>query len=171
MDQHLGSKFKNLVVSFFLLDTHNVIFLAPACDRMIVRLAKRFASHQGGFTQLHQMGIGLVTSTFAMISAGMLEVVRLKIVRWNNYFDMQKIPTTVLWQVPYYFLLGSAEVFTNHTARAAPLDTREFERGPSSLFPLALGHPQLEKLLCGLGIAEWYTYKKPRVTAEALTEL
>ncbi|KAK3037418.1 hypothetical protein RJ639_030180 [Escallonia herrerae] len=96
MDQHLRSKFKNLAVSFFPFDTYNVIFLAPVCDRMIVRLAKRFTSHQGGFTKLQQMGIGLMTSTFAMISVGMLELVQLKTVRRNNYFNMQKIPMTVL---------------------------------------------------------------------------
>ncbi|KAK2968869.1 hypothetical protein RJ640_023919 [Escallonia rubra] len=77
--------------SLFLYNTPNVIFSAPVCNRMIVRVAKKFTGHQGGFTWLQQMGIGLVTSTFAMISARMLEVVRLKTVGRNNYFGMRNI--------------------------------------------------------------------------------
>ncbi|KAL0338218.1 UNVERIFIED_CONTAM: protein NRT1/ PTR FAMILY 8.2 [Sesamum angustifolium] len=59
------------------------------------------------------MGIGLVIATFAMIVAGLLEVARLDYVRRNNYYDQPTIPMSIFWQVPQYFLVGCAEVFTN----------------------------------------------------------
>ncbi|KAK7321051.1 hypothetical protein VNO77_31194 [Canavalia gladiata] len=48
-----------------------------------------------------------------MIVAGVLEVVHLYIVKQNNYHDLEVIPMSIFWQVPQYFLVGAAEVFTN----------------------------------------------------------
>lgn len=47
-----------------------------------------------------------------MIAAGVLEVVRLNYVRKNNYYDVETVPMSIFWQVPQYFLVGCAEVFT-----------------------------------------------------------
>ncbi|KAK9010129.1 hypothetical protein V6N11_036644 [Hibiscus sabdariffa] len=41
-----------------------------------------------------------------------LEVARLRIVQKNNYYDLESIPMSIFWQVPEYFLVGCAEVFT-----------------------------------------------------------
>ncbi|KAK9047711.1 hypothetical protein V6N11_053547 [Hibiscus sabdariffa] len=46
------------------------------------------------------------------LNAGILEVVRLRIVQKNNYYDLESIPMSIFWQVPGYFLVGCAEVFT-----------------------------------------------------------
>ncbi|KAF7846542.1 hypothetical protein BT93_L4181 [Corymbia citriodora subsp. variegata] len=58
------------------------------------------------------MGIGLFISIFAMISAAMLEVIRLKMVRRHDYYNYKYVPMSIFWQVPQYFLIGCAEVFT-----------------------------------------------------------
>ncbi|KAJ6699482.1 OLIGOPEPTIDE TRANSPORTER-RELATED [Salix purpurea] len=87
-------------------------FWAPVYDRVIVPYARKFTGHERGFTQLQRMGIGLVISIVSMIVAGVLEVVRLKFVRENIYYDLEYIPMTIFWQVPQYFLIGCAEVFT-----------------------------------------------------------
>ncbi|GJU39511.1 NRT1/ PTR family 8.2-like protein [Tanacetum coccineum] len=58
------------------------------------------------------MGTGLVISIFAMLAAGILEVIRLGIVKRNNYYDLEHMPMSIFWQVPQYFLIGCAEVFT-----------------------------------------------------------
>ncbi|KAK7339835.1 hypothetical protein VNO77_20521 [Canavalia gladiata] len=113
MDQHIGPHFKIPSASLSLFDTLSVIFWAPVYDRIIVPCARKFTGHEQGFTQLQRMGIGLVISTFAMIVAGILEVVRLDMVRKNNYYDLETIPMSIFWQVPQYFLVGCAEVFTN----------------------------------------------------------
>ncbi|ESW12377.1 hypothetical protein PHAVU_008G107200 [Phaseolus vulgaris] len=113
MDQHVGPHFKIPSASLTIFDTLSVIFWAPFYDRIIVPYASRFTGHKHGFTQLQRIGIGLVISTIAMVVAGILEVVRLDIIRKNNYYDFQTIPLSIFWQVPQYFLVGCAEVFTN----------------------------------------------------------
>ncbi|KAL0426269.1 UNVERIFIED_CONTAM: protein NRT1/ PTR FAMILY 8.2 [Sesamum latifolium] len=112
MDQHIGSKFKIPAASLSLFDTLSVIFWAPVYDLVIIRIARKYTGHERGFTQLQRMGIGLVISIFAMIVAGGLEVFRLNYVRRNNYYDLETIPMSIFWQVPQYFLVGCAEVFT-----------------------------------------------------------
>ncbi|KAK4481008.1 hypothetical protein RD792_011876 [Penstemon davidsonii] len=112
MDQHMGPHFKIPSASLSLFDTLSVIFWAPVYDLVIIRLARKYTGHERGFTQLQRMGIGLVISIFAMIVAGSLEVIRLDYVRRNNYYDLETIPMSIFWQVPQYFLVGCAEVFT-----------------------------------------------------------
>ncbi|KAL9428851.1 hypothetical protein AB3S75_030779 [Citrus x aurantiifolia] len=112
MDQHMGPNFKIPSASLSLFDTLSVIFWAPIYDIVIVPLARKFTGHERGFTQLQRMGIGLLISIFSMVAAGILEVVRLNIVKRNNYYDIETIPMTIFWQVPQYFIVGCAEVFT-----------------------------------------------------------
>ncbi|MCD9637889.1 hypothetical protein HAX54_021430 [Datura stramonium] len=55
---------------------------------------------------------GLFISIFAMVSAEFLELYRLKFVKRHNYYELEEVPMTIFWQVPQYFLIGCAEVFT-----------------------------------------------------------
>ncbi|XP_052172015.1 protein NRT1/ PTR FAMILY 8.1-like [Diospyros lotus] len=112
MDQHMGPKFKIPSASLSLFDTLSVIFWAPVYDRIIVPFARKYTGHERGFTQLQRMGIGLVISIFSMGVAGILEVIRLDSVRKHKYYDVEEIPMSIFWQVPQYFLMGCAEVFT-----------------------------------------------------------
>ncbi|KAK6943543.1 LOW QUALITY PROTEIN: Proton-dependent oligopeptide transporter family [Dillenia turbinata] len=77
-----------------------------------VPYARKFTGHERWLTQLQRMGVGLVISVFSMITAGVLEVILLGIGRRNNYYDLEYIPMTIFWQVPQYFLIGCAYVFT-----------------------------------------------------------
>jgi peptide/histidine transporter 3/4 len=77
-----------------------------------VPLARKFTGHKNGLTQLQRMGIGLFISIFAMLYAGILELERLRIVRRHNYYKLEHIPMSIFWQVPQYFIIGCAEVFT-----------------------------------------------------------
>ena len=49
---------------------------------------------------------------FSSSTAGTLELVRLREVKKHNYYDLKHIPMSVFWQVPQYFIIGCAEVFT-----------------------------------------------------------
>ncbi|TKY63452.1 NRT1/ PTR FAMILY 8.2 [Spatholobus suberectus] len=64
------------------------------------------------FTQLQRIAIGLVISIFAMLVAGTLELLRLREVRKHNYYNLKHMPMSIFWQVPQYFRIGCAEVFT-----------------------------------------------------------
>ncbi|KAK4801742.1 hypothetical protein SAY86_022229 [Trapa natans] len=112
MDQHMGPNFEIPSASLSLFDTLSVIFWAPVYDQIIVPYARRYTGHERGFTQLQRMGIGLVLSIISMVVAGALEVIRLQYVRKNDYYDLTYIPMSIFWQVPQYFLIGCAEVFT-----------------------------------------------------------
>ena len=112
MDQHIGPTFKIPAASLSIFDTLSVLFWVPVYDKFIVPYARKVTGNERGFTQLQRMGIGLVISVFSMVIAGILEVYRLDMVRKNNYYDMKTLPISIFWQIPQYFLIGCAEVFT-----------------------------------------------------------
>ncbi|WOL00711.1 protein NRT1/ PTR FAMILY 8.1 [Canna indica] len=115
LDPHMGPNFKIPSASLSIFDTISVIVWVPVYDRIIVPVVRRFTGHQRGFTQLTRMGIGLVISIFSMLVAGILEVMRLRVVAHHNLYDMKDgtyLPMSIFWQVPQYFIIGAAEVFT-----------------------------------------------------------
>ncbi|GJW78762.1 NRT1/ PTR family protein 8.1 [Tanacetum coccineum] len=112
MDQHIGPNFKIPSASLSLFDTLSVIFWTPVYERIIIPIARKRTRHERGFTTLQRMGIGLVISLFSMMAAATLEVFRLKYVQKHDLYDDETIPMTIFWQVPQYFLIGCAEVFT-----------------------------------------------------------
>lgn len=113
LNPHIGPHFKIPAASLSIFDTLSVLFWAPVYDRFIVPYARRFTGNERGFSQLQRMGIGLVISIFSMITAGVLEVVRLNIVKRDNLYDSDDyIHMSIFWQVPQYFLIGCSEVFT-----------------------------------------------------------
>ncbi|KAK4407816.1 protein NRT1/ PTR FAMILY 8.1 [Sesamum angolense] len=112
MDARVGkSSFEIPAASLGIFDTLSVIFWVPIYDRMIVPVARKFTGHKNGLTQLQRMGTGLFISVFSMLSAGILELIRLRYVRRHNYYDLKVIPMSIFWQVPQYFIIGCAEVF------------------------------------------------------------
>ncbi|WOH10990.1 hypothetical protein DCAR_0830467 [Daucus carota subsp. sativus] len=112
MDLQMGPSFQIPPASLSLFDTISVIFWVPVYDRVIVPFARRITGHKSGFSQLQRMGIGLVISIAAMLCAGTLELVRLKMVKKHKYYELEHVPMSIFWQVPQYFIIGCAEVFT-----------------------------------------------------------
>lgn len=113
MDTHVGnSSFKIPPASLSIFDTLSVIFWVPIYDRIIVPVTRKFTGHKNGLTQLQRMGIGLFISILSMIAAAVLELIRLRMVREHKYYDLPEMPMSIMWQVPQYFLIGCAEVFT-----------------------------------------------------------
>ncbi|CAL5077507.1 unnamed protein product [Urochloa decumbens] len=100
--------------SLSIFDTISVIAWAAAYDRLVVPAARRWTGHPRGFTQLQRMGIGLAISVLAMLAAGALEVVRLRVAAAHGLLDSPTalLPISIFWQVPQYFIIGAAEVFT-----------------------------------------------------------
>ncbi|KAH1123396.1 hypothetical protein J1N35_006556 [Gossypium stocksii] len=112
MELHMSPSFEIPSASLSLFDTISVIFWVPVCDCLIVPLSRKLTGHKNGFAQLQRMAIGLVLSVFAMLFAGTLELVRLRKVKEHNYYELKHIPMSIFWQVPQYFIIGCAEVFT-----------------------------------------------------------
>lgn len=113
LDPRVGpSGFEIPPASLGIFDTISIIFWVPIYDRVIINVARRFTGQQNGLTQLQRIGTGLFISIFSMVCAGVLEVIRLEMVSRNDYYELERIPMSILWQVPQYFLIGCAEVFT-----------------------------------------------------------
>ncbi|XP_008785424.1 protein NRT1/ PTR FAMILY 8.1 [Phoenix dactylifera] len=113
LDPHMGPHFKIPSASLSIFDTISVIVWVPIYDRVIVSVARKLTGHERGFTQLTRMGIGLAISIFSMLAAGILEVVRLRIVGRDGLYDYDGyVPMSIFWQIPQYFIIGAAEVFT-----------------------------------------------------------
>ncbi|GAV74476.1 PTR2 domain-containing protein [Cephalotus follicularis] len=107
-----NSNFKIPAASLSIFDTLSVIFWVPDYDLIIVPVTRKFTGHINGITQLRRIGIGLFISIFAMVAAALLEIKRLDIVKRNDSYDTLVVPISIFWQVPQYFLIGCAEVFT-----------------------------------------------------------
>ncbi|KAL0448358.1 UNVERIFIED_CONTAM: protein NRT1/ PTR FAMILY 8.1 [Sesamum latifolium] len=114
MDARLGqSNFKIPVASLAIFNPISVIFWVPIYDRLIIPMTRKFTGHKNGLTQLQRIETGLFISVFGMISAGILEMFYLGIVRRQNSYKVMEAPISVFWQVPQHVIVGCAEVFTN----------------------------------------------------------
>ncbi|KAG6736254.1 hypothetical protein POTOM_061012 [Populus tomentosa] len=172
MDQHMGPHFQIPSASLSLFDNLTVIFWAPVYDRIIVPYARKFTGHERGFTQLQRMGIGLVISIVSMITAGILEVVRLNFVQKNNYYDLKHAPdamrslcsalslTTVA--LGNYLSTLLVTIVTKITTRGGKLGwiPDNMNRGHLDYFYWLLAILSFLNFILYLWSSKWFTYKK-----------
>ena len=112
LDKRMGAHFSIPSASLSVFDTLSVIAWVPVYDRLLVPAVRSVTGRPRGFTQLQRMGIGLVVSMFAMLAAGVLELVRLRTIAQRGlYGENDVVPISIFWQVPQYFIIGAAEVF------------------------------------------------------------
>ncbi|CAL9006270.1 unnamed protein product [Prunus brigantina] len=92
--------------SFDILSVAAFIFI---CRRFLDPLFGRLRKKR--LTELQRMGIGLVIAIMAMVSAGVVEVFRLKyaVKECNNCENPSSL--SIFWQVPQFVLVGASEVF------------------------------------------------------------
>ncbi|KAE9603318.1 hypothetical protein Lal_00008235 [Lupinus albus] len=112
MNTSIGS-FRIPPASLSSFDVISVIFWVPVYDRIIVPIARKFTGKERGFSELQRMGIGLFISVLCMSAAAVVEIIRLQLAKELDLVDKPTaVPLNIFWQVPQYFLLGAAEVFT-----------------------------------------------------------
>lgn len=112
MDTAIGS-FKIPAVSLSTFDTISVIVWVTVYDRVIVPIARRFTGKERGFPELQRMGIGLFLSVLCISAAAIVEIKRLQLARDLDLVDEAvAVPLSIFWQIPQYFILGAAEIFT-----------------------------------------------------------
>ncbi|KAG0583405.1 hypothetical protein KC19_3G133500 [Ceratodon purpureus] len=118
MNVKMGKSFEIPAASLSIFDTLSVIVCVPLYDRLLVPFVRKRTGHVRGFTQLQRMGIGLVISVLAMVVAAVVEIERLKIAKRDNLLGNPNDDAlavngiSIFWQIPQYFLIGAAEVFT-----------------------------------------------------------
>lgn len=112
MDRTIGS-FTIPAASLSSFDIISVIIWVPIYDRVIVPIARRFTGKVKGFSELQRMGIGLMVSVLCMSAAALVEIKRLQVAKEYGLVDEDvAVPLSIFWQIPQYFMLGAAEVFT-----------------------------------------------------------
>lgn len=112
LDTSIGS-FKIPPASLSSFDVISVIVWVPLYDRILVPIARKFTGKERGFSELQRMGIGLFISILAMAAAALVEIRRLNIAKAEGLIhEKAAVPMTILWQIPQYFLVGAAEIFT-----------------------------------------------------------
>lgn len=112
MDRKIGS-FTVPAATLSTFDVVSVIFWVPIYDSILVPIARKFTGQERGFSELQRMGIGLFISILSMVAAAVVEIRRLQIAKELDLVDKNvAVPINIFWQVPQYFLVGAAEVFT-----------------------------------------------------------
>ncbi|WVZ67781.1 hypothetical protein U9M48_016818 [Paspalum notatum var. saurae] len=119
LDPYVGG-FRVPAAVLSVFDTLSVMLWVPLYDRVVVPLARRATGHDGGFTQLARMGVGLLVLAAAMLAAGALEVQRRRVIASHGMYDSNTgadgdgkyLPMSIFWQVPQYVVVGASEVFT-----------------------------------------------------------
>jgi len=83
--------------------TVSIILLVPMYDRMIIPLINAVTGGSDGITVLHRIGVGMVLSVVAMVTAALVESWRLRV---------PPVRLSIFWLLPQYVLLGISDVFT-----------------------------------------------------------
>ncbi|KAM0015419.1 putative ABC-type nitrate transporter [Helianthus debilis subsp. tardiflorus] len=114
MDRHIGKSFLIPAASLTVFFVGSILLTVPVYDRVIIPLAKRFLKHPQGLSPLQRIGIGLVLSTLAMVSAALTEIKRLRVAQSHGVVDdpSKVVPLSVFWLAPQFFFVGSGEAFT-----------------------------------------------------------
>ncbi|VFQ94417.1 unnamed protein product [Cuscuta campestris] len=113
MDTSMGSSFNIPAASLSSFEVISVIVWVPLYDAILVPIARKFTRMERGFSEVQRMGIGLFISVLCMSAAALVEIKRLRVARhFAPVNEAVPAPVSIFWQVPQYFLLGAAEVFT-----------------------------------------------------------
>ncbi|KAF9597109.1 hypothetical protein IFM89_015938 [Coptis chinensis] len=113
MDTTIGS-FTIPAASLSSFDVISVIVWVPIYDRVLVPVVRKLTGEERGLSLLQRMGVGLFLCILSMIAAAIVEIKRLEVARTLDLVDHKvAIPVSIFWQIPQYFLVGAAEVFTS----------------------------------------------------------
>lgn len=111
MNHKVGSTFVIPPAMLQSSTTMSVILLMPLYDKIFVPLMRVFTREEKGITVLQRIGIGMVLSVFAMITASIVESKRLRLVSEGDGAAATH-QLSIFWLLPQYILLGVADVFT-----------------------------------------------------------
>ncbi|KAI6702261.1 hypothetical protein NL676_011397 [Syzygium grande] len=114
MDRHIGKSFQIPAASLTVFFVGSILLTVPVYDKVVVPFTRKLLKNPQGLTPLQRIGVGLVLSLLAMVSAALTEIKRLRAARSHGLTDdpTTVIPLSVFWLVPQFFFVGSGEAFT-----------------------------------------------------------
>ncbi|XP_066387273.1 protein NRT1/ PTR FAMILY 8.3-like isoform X1 [Miscanthus floridulus] len=90
-----------------------ILILAPCYNKVIMPMLSMITGMKRGLSELQRIGVGLVFPMLSLVSAALVEMVRLRIVDQRGLVHRNAAaPMNILWQAPQYFFVGVAKVFT-----------------------------------------------------------
>jgi len=90
-----------------------ILILAPSYNKVLVPVLSRITGTKRGLSELQRIGVGMVFSMLSLVSAALVEMVRLDIAKEGGLVHHNSaVPMNILWQGPQYFFIGVAKVFT-----------------------------------------------------------
>jgi hypothetical protein len=90
--------------------TISIILLVPMYDRVIIPLFNAVTRGTDGITVFQRIGIGMVLSVVAMVTAALVESWRLRTSNADGGGGGARLK--IFWLLPQYVLLGVSDVFT-----------------------------------------------------------
>ncbi|PUZ39800.1 hypothetical protein GQ55_9G370400 [Panicum hallii var. hallii] len=90
-----------------------ILILAPSYNKILVPVLSRITGMKRGLSELQRIGVGMVFAMLSLVSAALVEMVRLDIAKKGGLVHHNSaVPMNILWQGPQYFFIGVAKVFT-----------------------------------------------------------
>lgn len=114
MDRHIGPSFEIPAASLTVFFVGSILLTVPIYDRVVVPIAGRLLHNPHGLMPLQRIGVGLVLSILAMVSAALVEIKRLKTAQIDGLVNKPGaiVPLSVFWLIPQFFFVGAGEAFT-----------------------------------------------------------
>ncbi|XP_074264925.1 protein NRT1/ PTR FAMILY 6.3-like [Silene latifolia] len=114
MDRHIGKSFEIPAASLTVFFVGSILLTVPVYDKVIVPISSKLLHNPHGLTPLQRIGVGLVLSILAMVSASLVEIKRLNAVQSEGIADKPGaiVNLSVFWLIPQFFFVGSGEAFT-----------------------------------------------------------
>ncbi|CAL4915919.1 unnamed protein product [Urochloa decumbens] len=90
-----------------------ILVLAPSYNKVLVPILSRITGIKRGLSELQRIGVGMVFAMLSLVSAALVEMVRLDIAKKRGLTHYNSaVQMNILWQAPQYFFIGVAKVFT-----------------------------------------------------------
>ncbi|KAL6906259.1 hypothetical protein ACP4OV_003860 [Aristida adscensionis] len=90
-----------------------ILILAPTYNKVLMPMVSRITGKKRGLSELERIGVGMVFAMLSLVSAALVEMVRLDIAKQRGLgHDNTVVPMNILWQAPQYFFVGAAKVFS-----------------------------------------------------------
>lgn len=114
IDRRIGATFEvppAALQSFICL---SIVIFIPIYDRVLVPFLRKLTDTPFGITMLQRIGTGIFLSVISMVTAALVEIKRLKIIKEYKVIDSPEImvPMSFLWLIPQYIIYGMADTFT-----------------------------------------------------------
>ncbi|KAL6642571.1 hypothetical protein ACP70R_020752 [Stipagrostis hirtigluma subsp. patula] len=115
-----GEVMENRINGFLIppasLTTFNclcILILAPTYNKVLMPMVSRITGLKQGLSELQRIGVGMVFAMLSLVSAALVEVVRLDIAKQRGLMHHNSVvPMNIMWQAPQYFFVGAGKVFS-----------------------------------------------------------